>query len=198
MSNQEIEQFFQNNTYEYMECEQLPRAAWHHGGLKRLSKYHPNATKGVAGLEKYYLYLANFCCKLLNRLLKYERPLDMTFYGGANWFNLSDHCISAMFCYLHQHPEYLERYKHTRCADEIFFQTLLMQVGLGDRLIDSSLRYIDWRSGPEYPRTLRLQDYDQMTQSAMLFARKIDERVDGNIADVLYSQLANQRYAQAA
>jgi hypothetical protein len=198
VSNQDITQFFRGNHHEYMECEQLPRAAWHHGGLDRLTKYHANATKGVKGLEKYYLYLANLGMKIFNRLMRYERGMEIPFYGGANWFNLSDVCVTEIFRYLNRHPEYLERYKHTRCADEIFFQTLIMNLGMGDRLIDSSLRYMDWRSGPEYPKTLRMQDYEPMTRSDMLFARKIDPQVDGQLIDALYSQLAQPRYAQAA
>jgi hypothetical protein len=53
------------------------------------------------------------------------------------------------------------------------------------------MRCIEWRTGPEYPRIWRADDYDHLTTSGKLFARKFDINVDERIMEKLenYIQL---------
>lgn len=63
-------------------------------------------------------------------------------------------------------------------ADEVIFHTIIM-TNPDVKLFNqpdypiSSLRYIDWQSGPEYPRVLIEADKDNMAKSNCFFARKI-------------------------
>lgn len=41
-----------------------------------------------------------------------------------------------------------------------------------------ALRYIDWKTGPQYPRVLNENDFDKIKNSNCLFARKFDENID--------------------
>ncbi len=51
------------------------------------------------------------------------------------------------------------------------------------------MRYVDWDSGPEYPRTLRINDYEKVMETKNLFARKFDETVDMEIIDKIYKAI---------
>ena len=48
---------------------------------------------------------------------------------------------------------------------------------------ETGLRYIDWDSGPDYPRTLDESDFDKMKQSGMLFARKMNTDITVDILE---------------
>ncbi|HFS3045376.1 TPA: hypothetical protein ACHYLD_002615, partial [Escherichia coli] len=58
-------------------------------------------------------------------------------------------------------------YKHSLCGDEVFFHTLLKHLNVTDiyhntTMINDALRYIDWTTGPEYPRMLNEKDIEQI------------------------------------
>ena len=52
--------------------------------------------------------------------------------------------------------------------------------GFGDEGA-ATMRYVDWSGGGRSPRVLTGADYGALKQSGMLFARKFDEAVDGEI-----------------
>lgn len=187
LSNKKIHGFFTENNAEFIECTKLPTPFWTNGGIDRLSKYYFNSPEGVSGFRKYFF---KFAIKIFNIFIltfKVERKLDYLFFGGSNWFNLSNYSVTQILEFIKNNPGYLHRFKYTRCADEIFFQTIIMNINLDSSIIHSSLRYIDWNTGPEFPRTLRVSDYENIIKSKMLFARKIDESVDAEISRMLYS-----------
>jgi hypothetical protein len=92
-----------------------------------------------------------------------------------------------MFDYLESDKRYIRRFYLTHCADEIFFQTLVRLIGIAN--IHNYMRYIDWESGPEYPRTLRIADFEKIAQTHNLFARKFDETVDKQVIDKIYEKI---------
>ncbi|HFO5786019.1 TPA: hypothetical protein ACHKCT_004846, partial [Escherichia coli] len=56
---------------------------------------------------------------------------------------------------------------HSLCGDEVFFHTLLKHLNVTDiyhntTMINDALRYIDWTTGPEYPRMLNEKDIEQI------------------------------------
>jgi hypothetical protein len=69
--------------------------------------------------------------------------------------------------------------------DESFFQTILINSRLADRIVNDDLRYIDWSEGRASPRILTSDDLDSLLASGDLFARKFDARVDERVLDML-------------
>ncbi|HGV3901192.1 TPA: beta-1,6-N-acetylglucosaminyltransferase, partial [Klebsiella pneumoniae] len=62
-------------------------------------------------------------------------------------------------------------------ADEVIFHTAIKHLGREDifhdeNYINDALRYIDWVSGPEYPKILNEEDVDKIKKSNCIFARK--------------------------
>jgi hypothetical protein len=188
--NSEMIEFFRDNHDEFIECTPLPCAFWFDGGLGRLTRYHANSGRGVTGVRKFAILLMRVYFKFIRSVLRVRRRLDYDFYGGEGAFNLSKGCVGHILDYISGNPSYLRRFRHTACADEIFFQTIIMNECSECSIVNASLRYADWRTGPESPRILRVSDYKQVRDSGMLFARKVDDHVDRQISDLLYADAA--------
>ncbi|MEL9477475.1 core-2/I-branching enzyme, partial [Escherichia coli] len=78
---------------------------------------------------------------------------------------------------------YYDMYKHSLCGDEVFFHTLLKHLNVTDiyhntTMINDALRYIDWTTGPEYPRMLNEKDIEQIKKSGCIFARKFSDDIN--------------------
>lgn len=108
-------------------------------------------------------------------------------YKGSNWFSLTDKTIKYIFNYVNKNPEYLKSFKHSLCGDEVFFQTIIFNnlelrkniYGIESNLPDCTMggRYIDWTTGPDFPRTLDENDIEKISTSNLLFARKFKYNV---------------------
>lgn len=188
-TNSEISSFFYNNDKEYIEIEKLPREFWkdENGGFDRVSKYWPilkkREQKNIFSRGTYKL--KRFCSFIISKI--YKRPIDYNFYGGSQWFNITHKCVIKIFDYLNNNKKYLKRFRFTYCPDELFFQTIINMFDLN--VDNNSLRYVDWRTGPEYPRILKKEDYENIINSGNLFARKFDPLVDNDIIKLLYKTI---------
>lgn len=184
-SNVEIIQFFESNKdKQFLEFNALPISWWtSEGGIERI---------------KYYYFKSNskFLSKVFAKLTHWQkhfkllpRKINKTFYGGANWMNLNSTALDQIMNFLHHNPSYLKRFKYTNCADELFFQTILLNSSLANTCENNTLRYFNWSKGPEFPRTLRKDDLEDIMGSDALFARKFDEMVDNEIISTIYSKI---------
>ena len=103
--------------------------------------------------------------------------------------NLTGKCVAQVLDFVKSNPSYVKSFRYTRCADEIFFHTIIMNYVSDITPENNDLRYIDWRTGPEFPRTLRMEDYDRIKESGALFARKFAPAKDATIIDRLYADI---------
>lgn len=118
----------------------------------------------------------------VNRL----KGCGVTFQKGAVWFSITHDC--AVYA-LQEAWKYRGYYDYSVCADELWLQTVLVDspfmakrayMGYGDEGA-ATMRYVDWSRGGRSPRVLTSADYTALKNSALLFARKFDEAVDGEI-----------------
>jgi len=190
-NNSEIKAFFNGNEYEYITGERLPiETLKGNGGLDRMLNYWPNnfsydKSITIKVIFKLYLLMFFIFSKFNKRLLDYE------FYKGANWTNYTNNCVMKIFEFLDKDKNYIKRFKWTKCADEIFFQTIIFKLD-NINTINNSLRYVDWKTGPEKPRILREGDYNKIIASNALFARKFDENIDKNIIKKIYEMIGEK------
>lgn len=188
-TNEEISDFFDNNDKEYISGQKLPIASLSgNGGLDRMTRYWVNHRgRGKFLINRLYNRCERHFFNILSR--KRPRPIDYEFHKGTNWINFTHKCVGKIFEYLDKNPQYIKRFKWTTCADEIFYHTIL---NLLEELEveNENLRYVNWTDGPEYPKTLRLEDYEKIIQSNnKLFARKFDEDIDKEIIEMIYNKL---------
>ena len=115
----------------------------------------------------------------VNRL----KRCTVRFQKGSQWFSITQ--AFAEYC-LRQAPDYRPYFRFSKCADELFFQTILQNSPFQERRAvetyddeHATMRYIDWdRGSASSPYVFRAQDLDAILQSGMLFARKFDETID--------------------
>ena len=179
-SNSYILNFIESNKYnDFINFEKMPRKDWHGGGLDRVLYFWENRDE-----RTLLSFMIRHIRKYQRKISLFQRKMDCIFYGGSNWFNLSKSTVQKVVEYI-DNKNYLGRYKYTRISDEIWLQTLLISKLGVTNLTNDSLRYIDWKSGPEYPRTLRSSDINLINNSSALFARKFDWEVDPEIIHTL-------------
>lgn len=106
-----------------------------------------------------------------------------TFYKGTNWFTLTKSSIDFILDYVDSNNLYLEVFRNSLCADEVFFHSILKVSGSisfynNSNAKNNALRYIDWDSGPQYPRVLDDSDMEKIINSNSFFARKVGKNAD--------------------
>lgn len=113
---------------------------------------------------------------------------DFRYYGGANHVILSREGCRHLTT--DTEAQRICRWlKHSAHANEIVFQTVLLNSPLASTVINAHLREIDFPAHSPHPRTLRETDFDRLLQSPMYFARKFDDQVDAKILDRLAQHL---------
>ncbi|WP_441002128.1 beta-1,6-N-acetylglucosaminyltransferase [Pseudocolwellia agarivorans] len=109
------------------------------------------------------------------------------FYKGSNWFTLSKAAITYIQDEISKNIGIIKYFENSFCCDEIIFQSILMNSHfkdsiyklLNDNYDDNkmSLRYIDWSSGPEYPKILYKKDLSIELPRDIFFIRKVDSQI---------------------
>jgi hypothetical protein len=173
--------FFQQKAgTDFYTTHPLPWAEWNDsGGLDRLRRYHfclgrrsfAYPSESLPGSR--LVHAAYKACELL---LPKERPLptNITFHGGCNWWSLTRRSATIVFSFLRRNPSFVRRFRFTKFADEIFFQTALLNSPSRPVVENDDLRCVIWDGRRnEFPATLRLQDFDEVAASGKLFARKM-------------------------
>ena len=180
--NSERQAFFEKHPQtQFLEFNELPVSWW-------------GAEQGIERLKYYYLksdnrFIQKISAKLVHWQKKFKlvnREISFKPFAGANWMNLTHEAVSYILSYTAKHPDYLKRFRFTHCADEIYFQSILLNSEFGSNCENNTLRYFNWRKGPEFPRTLRMDDMKDILLSEALFARKFDEEVDTEIIEEIY------------
>jgi hypothetical protein len=191
-SNEEIIKFFERDQNEYITIEKLPTGKHLNAGFNRVTKYWRNKRRNGKNdiISRIFRRIEITFFRFINMIR--TRPVDYEFYGGTNWFNLTNNCVKGIFEYIGRDKKYIQRFRWTRCGDEIFYQTIIHKID-NLKVTDNCLRYIDRRNGGAHPKILRDEDYDKIINSDNLFARKFDINVDGNIIEAIYKKISEDR-----
>lgn len=108
-------------------------------------------------------------------------------YKGTQWFGITQDLVKYILDYLDKNPKYLKSFKYSLCADEIFFHTIFYNSKFKNNNYEpkdksnicfQALRYIDWKTGPDYPRTLDESDFIKIKNTECIFARKFNEKLN--------------------
>lgn len=169
----------ENKEKEFIHWYKLPHFENHgkEGGMDRMELYWLN-------VNSTYKYLAAKTTDIIQKAQRVfgKRKLKFELYSGSQWFTLSGKAVKYCLEYIQKDPAFFRRFKYTRCADEIFFQTLLLNSPLRDQVVNENLRYIDWLSGPEFPKVLRKEDFEKLKNApTKFFGRKFDEQIDAEV-----------------
>ena len=152
----------------------------------------------LAGAGKTDKILEPYLCKLqrmlgVDRFRKYRRK-GYEFRKGSEWVSLTDEAAGILL----RNRRLIRRMtRFTHCADECYKQIILAKAGVpvyrnADGETDH-LRPIDWkRRDGWHPYVFRTGDYEQLTGSECLFARKFDGETDFGIAEAVFRHVSGQ------
>lgn len=153
---------------------------------------------GNGGLDRvnYYWFIDELGYLEAQKIVNAQKTIKMEkqnpgfegkIFGGSQWWTLTVDCVKYIINFLHERPKFYQYFKYSQIADELFFQTILLNSHF--RIINNNLRMIDWKSGPNYPKVFNVQDLQQLESTTHLFARKFDERYDGQIIIYLKNKI---------
>jgi hypothetical protein len=154
---------------------------WLKDAATRLSKYHLSDFKfrGKFILER-----------VLNALLPERKlPADFKIIGRSQWFTISIDCVQYILEFIKANKDIVDIFKFSWGADELFFQSILYNSPLKDRLRNDNLRYINWSEGKASPKILSIHDVEQMDISRYFFARKFDEEIEPGVLSYINDNL---------
>lgn len=125
--------------------------------------------------------------------VKVNRGKNTIFGKGPNWVSVTHSFVLDL---LYEKEKILSTYKYFYCPDEIYKQTYALNSKYKTHLFDQDdeykgcMREIDWQRGSPY--TWRVADYDFLSSSKMLFARKFDCLKDNEIIDKLINKIKEE------
>lgn len=192
-SNEYIKAYFQKNKDKsFVEHFSMPFAPWPNGGWDRINRYHFKLL-GKSFAFPPYKNPKSRSERTMNWLFgqyfsKRVLPLGMKPFGGEHWWNFNMATAKFIVQFLKDHPEYRRFHKFSFCADEMFFQTILLNCQdevIVKNLVNDDLRYYDWSENKDSPKTFSILDLGTLLQSEKLFARKFDINLDDKILDEL-------------
>jgi hypothetical protein len=185
--NWEIIEFFHNNKDKiYMYSNPLPIASWgFNHGFDRLDRYWYMKIK-----SRQLAKILGRSGLLLQKFLGIKvKRFPLTYYAGSQWINLTHSSLEVVIEFLDNNPAYMKKLKYSRATDEIWVQSIIMNTELKDKVVNNDLRYIDWETGPEFPKKLNENDLDKLERSNALFARKFDIKKDREVIINLLNSL---------
>lgn len=181
ISNEAIKQRLKADDTSYVVSDRLPLPQWKlNGGFDRIQLYWESDITGN-GLWSKFMRKVIGNVKKNQRKYNIRRPLykGIEYYGGSTWVILRQDATKHLLDFIDKNPKYLKKFRYSYCADELWLQTAL---GTSDcKIKNEHITYLDWATGPEYPRTLRMEDFDKIINSSHFFARKFDMDVDNEV-----------------
>lgn len=161
--------------------------------------------KKINYYRKYNFFMKNYKknigIKLLNNLaLRFQyfvnRNKKIKIMVGANWFSITDKLAS----YVISRENFIKKmYKFTRSPDESFLQTIVYNSSFKENLynknydnnFEACMRLIDWKRGNPY--IFKVQDYEEIMSSKMLFVRKVDENKEKKLIEKISNTILESR-----
>lgn len=177
-----------NDGYSYLEYFSCPNPNWKGwGGGYDILKYYTLASycdvrKSIGRILNRFLYLVQTKLHFARSLPHY--PI----YGGSTYMSLTSEAVMESL-YSEIAKDLLRRLNNTTCAEEIYFQTVLMNSSCKEHVHSTNLRYIDWNAAIA-PKYLSEEDYDKLATSGCLFCRKIDSDLSADLLMKLRKKLA--------
>lgn len=173
-SIRELKKIFQDNNKEYLEYSKLPNG-WPTGGADRYKVYYPQWMISRPK-NKIRRLIRIIYRNIILKNTKFQKNFKFfgTLYGGPQWFSITGNCFNYVCDYLQDNKEYVEFFKHSLCADEIFFHTIILNSRFKENVVNENLRYIDWENSlTGSPKNLDIIDLKKAVKSNKVFARKV-------------------------
>lgn len=187
--NEFIDFIQQTNQYAYYNCEPLPKSYWQYrGGFGRIELYWPKIFLKRYSDRHILRYLRTIYGTLYHYHLLPSRklPADIQFFGGNDWFTISNECVKEMIEYIDS-TDYDNVFEHSYIGTEIYYVTLFEKLKKSRSVINNNnLRFVDWKPRGQKrnsgsPNILTMECLPDIIESKRFFGRKFDYRFDNEV-----------------
>jgi len=128
--------------------------------------------------------------KIMDLILPKRRfPNGFKLVGKSQWFTIDQESASYIIKIFKSDRRLVECFRYSWGADELFFQSLLYNSPLKDKLVNKNLRYIDWSEGKSSPKLLGISDTPMFQNGDYFFARKFDIDLDKEVLDYIDNKI---------
>lgn len=174
----------------YVDLFRLPGPkTWWEGGYK-IFRY--KTLSSYCNVRKTFPRMVNKLFYLVQKLTHTTQRLpDLELYGGSVYSSLQYDFVTWMLSDTTA-MKLLNSLKHTACAEEVYFQTVLMNSPFKGKVIGKPLRYVDWSVIPS-PKYLTEEDYTPIVESEGLFCRKVDSRLSDRLVSRLEDYIVSNK-----
>lgn len=204
-SKRYIEQFFQENQgkifLDYMDNTVITDGLWPTRSADNINYWHVRLWKlrflffGSLNLtshnrycntnKAWYKILEFFWSKIMP-LFPFKRkfPEGFTPYRGSAYWCFPKDCVEYIYDFVKKNQSFVNYFRYVDGPDEMFFQTILLNSPLKERIVNDNLFFIDFENpNPTRPRVFEKCDFERLVKSPKLFARKFDATRDVEIID---------------
>ncbi|WP_264045193.1 beta-1,6-N-acetylglucosaminyltransferase [Methylobacterium flocculans] len=159
----------QNQGKEFIESYEMSKENWTVDGLYE-NRYRYYFTKFSIVKSKHKLTMI---AAKLNSLFKINRsiPYGLKAYSGSQWWTITKKAVYLLNRRANE-KSITRFFETTLIPDEMFFQTLINNSELADKVVRNNLRYISWNKMGR-PRWLTNESFDDLRNPMHFFARKI-------------------------
>ncbi|MCX6278704.1 MAG: hypothetical protein NT004_11470 [Bacteroidetes bacterium] len=180
----------ENSGKELIAFNTINQKGWNKAQI-RYERFYFNSYKNQ--FIKFTGSIITFVCDKLRWKRRFYNGMEP--YGGSSWWTLSKDCILHILNYTETHKGLLRFMKKTIHADEILFQTIILNTAFKDRVVNNNYRYIEWEKfeGNANPNILTSNDYHKIINSQMHFARKFDIKKDEKILNLIDDYLNREK-----
>ncbi len=174
------EHFKKNNKSIYLENFTLPSPCFNNGGMHRIEYFN---LYDVFDAKRQLRWIQLFI--RLQKKIGFKRKLSgklPQLYAGSTYWSMPRRALEFSIEKSSHNLMLLNRLKHTFCAEEIYFQTILMNSDFNIHVNSDNLRHIDWekRNG-SIPAILDKSDLSKLLSTNAFFARKFDKRISNEL-----------------
>ena len=203
-----------NKDFNFVDYFNIPYNFWSNNGLDKINSYKINlSNRREHFIQIYSIFNREFYrlshAKKIYALLRINKPLEiisifkkrkfpknMLPYGGSQWWTITTDVAAKIYDFLNKNPKYLKYHKYSLIPDEIFFQSIILNLAAKDdtiKIVNKSLTYANWiKRGCSLPVTFEATDIDELadcTLSDRFFARKFDIDIDVEVLNLIDNRL---------
>lgn len=164
----------------YLGVFPLPNYNW--GWEYGLAIFKYRTLSSYYDIRRQPVRFINSLCKYIQKMTRtYRRLPQYPLYGGSVYssltYDFAKYVLSSPMA-----KDLLMRLRNSTCAEEVFFQTLIMNSPFRKTVAeDINLRYVDWNTPPPRPKYLDMEDYSKILCSKSLFCRKVDSVLSASL-----------------
>jgi hypothetical protein len=178
-SNRHIHRFLQENDGRSFIHYFSKEAPWAGGWEERYVYWHLRWGRWRFAFPKTDMFEGPAVNRLWNALarripLRRRLPGGVKPFYGSQFWCLSIDCVKYVHEFARRNRAFVRFFKYVAIPDEIFFQTILLNSTLKDRLVNDDLIYTDFSQHLAHPAILGKNDFHRLMGRSELFARKFD------------------------